>query len=240
MNWAHFKEFSGFTRGDRIAILCLSALLLAGGIFIFLPSEKNSSPVGKEKSDSIPPVLAVRRKAVPTDTVYTQKPRAYADKARTYTYNNKERKTSTPPRPERVQYDYPQKYAEGTVIDLNAADTLQLRRIPGIGAVLSRRIVAFRESLGGFADTLQLHEVYGLPKGMGRWFTLTTPLYRRIEVNKADVKTLARHPYLNWKQARRIVDYRHRHGPIEDLRQLSLCEEFTEADFVRLQPYLAY
>lgn len=239
MSWAHFKEFSDFTRGDRIAIFCLSVLLLAGGAFIFLSPENNSFPVGEEKSDSIPPVKSVRRETASADTVRTRKPRTYTDNSRTY-INNRERRRTATPLPKRDESIFPKKYAEGTVIDLNRADTTELRKIPGIGMVLSRRIVAFRDLLGGFTDTLQLHEVYGLPTGMGRWFTVTTPPYRLIEINKADTATLARHPYINWKQARRIMDYRHRHGPIKDLRQLSLCEEFTEADFVRLKPYMAY
>ena len=55
----------------------------------------------------------------------------------------------------RVSYKYP----EGTVIDLNAADTAELKRIPGIGSGLARMIVAYRNRLGGFYSVSQLQEV---------------------------------------------------------------------------------
>ena len=41
------------------------------------------------------------------------------------------------------------KYAEGTVVELNHADTVRLKRIPGIGRGLARMIVAYRQRLGG-------------------------------------------------------------------------------------------
>src|SRR5690606_9841495 len=46
--------------------------------------------------------------------------------------------------------------------DLNTADTAQLVRVYGIGPVLSKRIVKFRERLGGFVAPEQVYEVYGL------------------------------------------------------------------------------
>ena len=51
------------------------------------------------------------------------------------------------------------KYAEGTVIELNHADTVQLKRIPGIGRGLARMIVAYRQRLGGFVSVDQLQEI---------------------------------------------------------------------------------
>ena len=48
------------------------------------------------------------------------------------------------------------------VIELNSADSLELLRLPGIGATFSRRIISYREFLGGFAHVNQLLEVYGI------------------------------------------------------------------------------
>ena len=54
---------------------------------------------------------------------------------------------------------YVPKYPEGTVIDLNQADTASLKRIPGIGSGLARMIVAYRNRLGGFYSVSQLQEI---------------------------------------------------------------------------------
>ena len=44
-------------------------------------------------------------------------------------------------------------------IDIAAADSAELRRVPGIGPVLSSRIVRYRQILGGFYRVDQLQEV---------------------------------------------------------------------------------
>lgn len=47
------------------------------------------------------------------------------------------------------------KYPEGTLVDLNEADTTELKKIPGIGSGIARMIVAYRKRLGGFYDMAQ-------------------------------------------------------------------------------------
>ncbi len=57
-------------------------------------------------------------------------------------------------------------------IEINSADTAMLMRIRGIGPVFSRRIVRYREILGGYHNVAQLREVYGMDEGR---FTDTEP-----------------------------------------------------------------
>lgn len=47
-------------------------------------------------------------------------------------------------------------------IELNSADTTELKKLRGIGSVLSKRIVKYRKMVGGFKTTEQLKSVYGL------------------------------------------------------------------------------
>jgi len=46
--------------------------------------------------------------------------------------------------------------------DINETTAIELQKIYGIGPVFSKRIVAYRNSLGGFKSMDQLHKVYGL------------------------------------------------------------------------------
>ena len=69
-----------------------------------------------------------------------------------------------------LRAQWPEKFAEGTVVDANAADTATLKRIPGIGSSLARSIVRYREKLGGFVHVQQIEEVNGVPSGASRWF----------------------------------------------------------------------
>jgi competence ComEA-like helix-hairpin-helix protein len=47
-------------------------------------------------------------------------------------------------------------------VDLNAADIAELERLPKVGPVLARRIVAYRETHGGFQTPEELTRVPGI------------------------------------------------------------------------------
>ena len=49
-------------------------------------------------------------------------------------------------------------------IDINTASEEMLQLIPGIGPVLSKRIVEYRNANGPFQDIWQLSKVYGIGK----------------------------------------------------------------------------
>ncbi|MBG0828916.1 ComEA family DNA-binding protein [Planomonospora sp. ID67723] len=48
------------------------------------------------------------------------------------------------------------------LLDLNAATAEQFEQLPGVGEVLARRIVEYRDGRGGFQDVGQLREVSGI------------------------------------------------------------------------------
>ncbi len=50
----------------------------------------------------------------------------------------------------------------GPLLDLNRARANELEALPGIGAVLAQRVIAFRESLGGFRKIEDLRDVKGI------------------------------------------------------------------------------
>ena len=129
------------------------------------------------------------------------------------------------------------------MVDANAADTATLKCIPGIGSVLARRIVRYRESLGGFVSPKQVEEVNGVPAGASRWFKVgkdaEAEVTRHLDLNRDDFRTLVHHPYLSYEQVRDIVNYR-RHHPILSLRTLAALPSFTAADLRRLEPYVSF
>lgn len=132
------------------------------------------------------------------------------------------------------------KYAEGTVIELNHADTVQLKRIPGIGRGLVRMIVAYRQRLGGFVSVDQLQEIPHLEASVNKWFRLDTTDVRRLLVNRYGLDRLRSHPYMDFYKAKAILEYRRKYGKIKGLSQLSLWKEFSEKDLKRLAPYLSF
>ena len=132
------------------------------------------------------------------------------------------------------------KYPEGTLVDVGVADTVELKKIPGIGSVISRRIVGYRRVLGGFYDLSQLEELDCITPEMMKWFKLEVGQIQKMAVNRLSLDKLRAHPYLNFYQAKAIIEYRKKWGEIKSLSQLSLFEEFTEKDLNRLSHYFTF
>lgn len=133
----------------------------------------------------------------------------------------------------------PSKFSEGVIVDLNQADTGLLKRIPGIGTSYARMIINYRERLGGYVRVEQLLELEQLPDRITRWFCVSgSP--QPLLINKLSVAQLKRHPYLNFYQARVVVEHRRKYGPLRSLDELSLYAEFSPADLDRLRPYVQF
>jgi competence protein ComEA len=130
-----------------------------------------------------------------------------------------------------------------TVLDVNKATEEELLALRGIGRTFAARIITQREKIGGFATIEQLKEVYGLPdstlQNIAPYLKLTTPVYRKIHVNKATPDALA-HPYMTRKQAEALVRYRLNHGDFKNINDVKLTGVFGDANLDKLKPYIAY
>lgn len=126
-------------------------------------------------------------------------------------------------------------------LDLNTLDSTGLVKLPGIGPATAIKIIRYRECLGGYTQISQLTEIEGLPDSLMKWFIITdTVPIRKVPVNKATLTELRRHPYLDFYQARAIVEFRNERGMIKGPGQLSFMEEFSAQDLDRLIPYLDF
>ena len=138
--------------------------------------------------------------------------------------------------PERKVFKYP----EGTLVDVNVADTAELKKIPGIGSGIAKAIVAYRNRLGGFYSLSQLEEIDYVTPELLKWFKLEGGTIRKLDINRWGLDKLRSHPYLNFYQAKVIIEHRRKRGEIKSLSQLSLYEEFTEKDLIRLSAYVSF
>ena len=144
-------------------------------------------------------------------------------------------------RQDSISRQYPQKFSQLTVLNLNEVDILTLRKIPGIGPFYARAIVRHRERLGGFVSTAQLRDIEGLPERIEEWFQVEAGApVRQIAINTSDFKTLVRHPYLSYEQVKVITTHIRKYGPLRSWSDLQLYDEFTSEDFHRLQPYFSF
>lgn len=132
------------------------------------------------------------------------------------------------------------KYAIGTILDLNRADTTELKKIPGIGSGIARLIVGYRQRLGGFYQIEQLKDINLNIQQLQAWFSIDPANVHRINLNRISVDRLRSHPYINFYQAKAIVEYRKKKGSLTSLKPFSLYEEFTETDLERIGHYVCF
>lgn len=128
-----------------------------------------------------------------------------------------------------------------STVEINSADSIQLKQLPGIGSVLSKRIVKYRDLLGGFYSVSQLKEVYGLTEQTislieGK-LTIDLARIKKLDINFGDANELSRHPYLKKNLASKIVKFRTKNGSIQDLAILRDSMILNIDEFNRIKPY---
>ncbi|MEM7109297.1 MAG: helix-hairpin-helix domain-containing protein [Bacteroidota bacterium] len=139
------------------------------------------------------------------------------------------------------------KYSAKTMVkfDINKADTNQLKRLKGIGSVFSKRIIKYRELLGGFVTLDQLSEVYGLHDSV--LMQLDTLVYvaadfnpSMINVNSSSPDELSRHPYLKKSVAGAISNYRYQHGKFSEAAELRNIQLLDSLTLAKITPYISF
>ena len=111
------------------------------------------------------------------------------------------------------------------VIDINTADTTLLKQLPGIGAAYAKWIVNYREKLGGYCETEQLLEVYRMDSvrfnDIKNYVKIdSTFIPNKLRINSDAFKILLKHPYLEYEDVKKIVNYREQKGIITSWEQL--------------------
>ncbi|GHU85991.1 hypothetical protein FACS1894153_2220 [Bacteroidia bacterium] len=127
-------------------------------------------------------------------------------------------------------------------VNANICDTLDLQEIYGIGNVLSNRIIKYREQLGGFIDKHQLLEVWGIDSAkylqIEKHFIINTKEIRKIDINTISINDLKKHPYLDYYQAKAIVQEREKYGYFNDIEGIKKIELIDDKTFQKIQSYL--
>ena len=127
-------------------------------------------------------------------------------------------------------------------IELNNADSTELKNLKGIGNVLSKRIVSYRNKLGGFCKKEQLLEIEGIDSALYKsiipQLTLEKRLIKQIDINTAEYTDFKGHPYISSNVALSIINYRRMHGPYKELTDVMKSALMTEELFYKIAPYL--
>lgn len=129
-----------------------------------------------------------------------------------------------------------------STVELNSADSAKLEALRGIGPVLAKRIVAYRDILGGYHSVEQLREINNMSDktfaDLYAQFEVDTTKIRKIDINDFKYKQLSSHPYLPLAQLNSIMNYKRLMGKfsaVDDLLKYKLVDSVT---FEKLSPYL--
>lgn len=135
-----------------------------------------------------------------------------------------------------------EKYKAPIIVNINTADTIEFSKISGIGFGYAKRIIKYRESLGGYISIEQMKEVYMLPPEVIddhlENFKIGEDALSKININIVEVTDLKKHPYISWNVANSIVQMRKAHGKFKQVADIKKSDLINEELFLKIAPYL--
>ena len=129
------------------------------------------------------------------------------------------------------------------ILDMNTASAEDFKLVNGVGAVLSERIVKYRNSIGGFLSPIQLKDVYGLSSEVIEKIEKKFQIQSRPDIaiknlNLISEAELSEIPYFNKVLAKQIISYRKLNEGISSFEELSKINTFPYDKIDRIKLYL--
>lgn len=124
-------------------------------------------------------------------------------------------------------------------VELNTADSSALDAIRGIGPYYAKRILHYRELLGGYHSIEQLKELrmkYFNVDSSASYFTVDKSLISKRDLDTMEFKSVLRHPYLDYEDVKAIFNAKRQYGRLS----YSLLEEkmiLPELTLEKIKPY---
>lgn len=129
-------------------------------------------------------------------------------------------------------------------ININTATIDELKTLYGIGDYFSKKIIEYRDKLGGYVSIQQLLEIYNFNEekleAIQSRIRVDTAEVIKININACTAEDLAKHPYIRWNIANSIVKMRtNRFLKYDHLDQLLESELIDQQVFEKIKPYLS-
>jgi DNA uptake protein ComE-like DNA-binding protein len=127
------------------------------------------------------------------------------------------------------------------MVDLNTADSVTLLTLYGIGPSFAKRIIKYRNLLGGFYSKNQLLEVYGFDQDrldkIESNCDVSLNEIKKININTVRTDELKKHPYMDYYTAKAIVDQRIILGRFTSVQQIKSIPLIHEDLFNKIKYY---
>lgn len=128
------------------------------------------------------------------------------------------------------------------LVDLNTADSVTLLSLYGIGPSFAKRIIKYRNLLGGFHSKSQLLEVFGFDQDrldkIADYCEVGLDGIKKINVNTIGTDELKKHPYFDYYTAKAIVDQRIILKKFTSMQQIKEIPLIHDELFAKIQNYL--
>lgn len=232
MKWYPFWKTWYFTREQRVGIIVMVVLIVLIAIikgpileYLYRQQKDQIHTTSLQHWDRLQSQIdsSKRLQKLYRDSIKSSNP-TYSKKASPFV----KKTTSTP--------------STSWSIDINSADAEGFKKLYGIGDVLSKRIVAYRDKLGGFYSIEQLKEVYGLQDStfqvIRKKLVLKKTTLTKININASEIETLEKHPYISGTLAKQIYNYRIKVKPFESVEEIKKMYSINDSIYNKLYPYL--
>jgi competence protein ComEA len=136
------------------------------------------------------------------------------------------------------------KLKAGTTVEINTADSTKLTEVRGIGPSFAMRIIRYRDRLGGFYQKEQLKDVYGVDSAkyaeIRDQLTVDPAAVTKLKINSISFESLRQFPYLTYKQANAVIQYRVQHGNYSSVSDMENIAIITPEILHKIGPYLSF
>ncbi|MBQ5715074.1 MAG: helix-hairpin-helix domain-containing protein [Alistipes sp.] len=193
-------------------------------------------------------LYAVLKPFIVIDPSVAAKPKEYERKERAeYSAEKSQPEQSQLPKTDSLSKPKPAKeepsfaHAE-PLVELNSADTTALISVNGIGSKSAAEIVKYRDLLGGYHSVEQISELKCVTEQ--NYEKILQQIYcdsceiRKIDINFAAPKVIARHPYVSAAALRKIIKQRQLKGGWSRIEEMVEDNILSEDEAKRLAPYL--
>lgn len=130
-------------------------------------------------------------------------------------------------------------------IDINKASYEDLIEVYGIGPATANRILDFKEKLGAFVSLEQLYDIWGLKPEVvfeieKSFHVVEGQNFKKLNINKANMKSISDFPYFNYTLAKEIVTYRTMNNGITKIEDLTKINGFPVDKLKIIDLYLEF